>query len=167
MVVYLLELSATLYEEGSSSSSSRAACFSAASAGFACMLIRRCRRFDVLMGIFFFFFFFYIKIPGYTHNLVAVWICVYLCVRVCFSLRAGGRCFRCLVPFIPRSSFEVGGSRRNLTFHCGSPLIKIELSCFSLKSPFIFSPSFFLKPGDERFCLLRPRSCVTPLLGNI
>lgn len=77
---------------------------------------------------------------------------VYMCTsyeRVCFRCVCLCACFTPLLesrrempqmccPFIPQFSFEVSGSRGNLTFHCDLPQIKIELSVFSLNPHSIF-----------------------------
>lgn len=83
--------------------------------------------------------------------------CVCVCLCMCFTLLLKSRreMLQMCCTFIPESSFEVRGSHGNLTFHCGLPLIKIELSVFSLNPHSIF---FFNR--DERFCLRCPGSCV-------
>lgn len=82
------------------------------------MLNRRCRTFDMLMRAFYA-------------------VCVSACVLL-FSLRRSREMPQMCRPFIPASSFEERGSQGNLTFHCGLPQIKIELSCVLFKSPFNF-----------------------------
>lgn len=87
------------------------------------MLIRRHRSFDVLMRTYL----------HHSHTHTTLWVFGFVCV--CFSfLESGTEMLQMSCPFIPPSSFELRGSRGNLTFHCGLPQIKIELSCFSLKS---------------------------------
>lgn len=82
-------------------------------------------------------------------------VCVCLCMCFTLLLKSRREMLQMCCTFIPESSFEVRGSHGNLTFHCGSPLIKIELSVFSLNPHSIF---FFNR--DERFCLRCPGSCV-------
>lgn len=104
------------------------------------MLNRRYRSFDMLMRAFYVVY-------------VREFMCV--CLSVCFTLLLKSRRERQMCcPFIPESSFEVRGSHGNLTFHCGLPQIKIELSVFSLNPHSIFFNR------DERFCLWCLRSCV-------
>lgn len=67
-------------------------------------------------------------------------MCVCVCLCMCFTLLLKSRreMLQMCCTFIPESSFEVRGSHGNLTFHCGLPLIKIELSVFSLNPHSIF-----------------------------